>query len=62
MQATKIASVNAQGRLRKTNQWKASTDARINQLLTALGIDKDEYKFKASIRKHERAFNLGINY
>jgi hypothetical protein len=51
---TKIVSVTASGRVRKTSAYKVSTSARIKQLLRELGLDETEYQFKASLRKYNR--------
>jgi ribosome assembly protein YihI (activator of Der GTPase) len=62
--STKIVSVSAEGKFRKTNQYVQSTQSRINQLINELGIDKKEYNEKASIRKYYRLSGnkyLGIN-
>lgn len=50
--AVKVASVTAEGKVTKTD--KVSTAARINQLLTALGLDPVEYRERASIRLYSR--------
>ena len=60
--AIKVASVTRDGVVTKTN--KVSTQTRINQLLTALGIDADEYKERASLRLYSRMVQhqyLGIS-
>lgn len=61
--AVKVASVTHSGEVIKTN--KVSTAARINQLLTALGLDPQEYRERASLRLYSRMAQhpvLGINY
>jgi len=50
--AIKVASVTRDGAVTKTN--KVSTHARINQLLTALGIDADDYRERASLKLYSR--------
>lgn len=61
--AVKVASVTADGRVTKTD--KVSTAARIQQLITALGLDPQEYRERASLRLYSRMAQhpvLGINY
>jgi hypothetical protein len=50
--AIKVASVTRDGVVTKTN--KVSTTARIQQLITALGLDPQEYRERASIRLYSR--------
>jgi len=50
--AVKVASVTHSGEVIKSNTL--STAARIQQLLTALGIDPQEYRERASIRLYSR--------
>lgn len=52
--ATKIVSATPTGRVRRTTAIKVSTDRRIKELISLLGIDEAEYKFKAGIRKYTR--------
>jgi hypothetical protein len=56
----KVVSASSEGVVRHEN--KVSTERRIKQLVDVLGIDAENYKLKASIRKYTRAFELGIEY
>jgi hypothetical protein len=58
---TKILTVSATGELTRHEPAKIPTDVKIKQLISALGIDPEEYKFRANIRKLNKAFLLGIN-
>jgi hypothetical protein len=58
--ATKVARVSATGRIRRTTAWKQSTDSRIRQLCSALGIDSESYKMQSLYRTYQRASALGI--
>jgi hypothetical protein len=49
----KIATVSSQSVTFHGNK-KISTQARINQLLTLLNIDRDIHKFQTAIREAER--------
>ena len=55
----KVISASSEGVVR--HEVKVSTERRIKQLVDVLGIDADTYKLKASIRKYNRLFELGIN-
>jgi hypothetical protein len=50
--AVKVASVTHSGEVIKSNTL--STAARIQQLITALGLDPVEYRERASIRLYSR--------
>jgi hypothetical protein len=50
--ATKVASVTRDGVVTKSNTL--STAARIQQLITALGLDPQDYRERASIRLYSR--------
>jgi hypothetical protein len=52
--ATKIVSATPTGRVRRTTAIKKPTDSRIKELISLLGIDEAEYKWKAGIRKYTR--------
>jgi hypothetical protein len=58
---TKILTASATGEVTRHEAGKISTEARIKQLINALGIDAEDYKLKASLRKFGRAYALGIN-
>ena len=63
MKAKKIISVK-NGQVTRTSPVTVSTQSRINQLLSALGIDANEYKQSASLRFYNRLANhkhLGIS-
>ena len=52
----KIATVRADS-VTFHGEKKISTQARINQLLTLLNIDKDIHKFQTAIREANRLIN-----
>lgn len=56
----KVVTASSEGVVR--HEHKVSTDRRIKQLVDVLGIDAETYKLKASIRKYNRLFELGIEY
>lgn len=56
----KVVSASSEGVVR--HEHKVSTERRIKQLIDVLGIDAETYKLKASFRKYNRAFELGIQY
>jgi hypothetical protein len=58
---TKILTASITGEITRHEAGKISTQARIKQLISALGIDAEEYKLKSSLRKFGRAYVLGIN-
>lgn len=59
--AQKVATATPDAGITRHEPAKISTEARIKQLINALGIDADEYKLKAGLRKFTRAYALGIN-
>lgn len=58
---TKIVSGNASGEVTRHTAPKIPVEVRIKRLIAELGLDEAEYRFKASIRKYTKQFELGIS-